>query len=166
MPIYTLVPVLLAGVACLVALRAKGGLSLAGVAVFAAAVGPYAAQSWLAVTLPSMLLCFVIFDTLAIGGLLKALIAQHPRRLHCRSYLALGAAFMLASIAAHGLFAVHMLAPVPYVGAVIAFQMAASAILLGVAIGGHGHAGRAGTHRRGTLRGAGYSARAPHSEGS
>lgn len=163
MPLYTLLPVLLAGLACLAALRVKSGLSLAGLAVFAAAFGPYAAQSWLHVSLPGLLLVFVIFDTLAIGGLLRGLVAQHPRRLRCRSWLAMAAAFMVGSVAMHGVYALGLARPVTYAAAVIAFQVAASLILLGVALGGRRYAG---IDRRGDLSGSDRFAHAGPTKGA
>lgn len=163
MPLYTLFPLALAALACVVALRVRSGLGLAGVAVFAAAVGPYAAQSWLHVSMPALLMIFVIFDTLALGGLLRGLVAQHPRRLRCRRWLAMAAAFMVGSIAMHGLYVLGMARPLTYVAAVIAFQMAATAILLGVAVGGRRHAR---TDRRGDLPVPDRLAHARYSEGA
>ena len=136
MAAYVLPLFLLTLATLVMGVRAKSGLGLAGLGLTGACFGPYALQAWSGIEPPALMLAFVFFDLLAAAAILRALVAQHPKRLRCREWLAWASAAMAASIAMHGLYAVGMARPLTYTVVLLSLHMAACVIIIGVASGG------------------------------
>lgn len=162
MAVYV-IPVFLVTLAALyMGMRAKSGLGLAGLALTLSCLGPWALQAWSSIEPPALMLFFVVFDLMVGGALLRALVAQHPKRLRCREWLAWGAAAMAGSIAMHGAYAVGMARPLTYTVCLLSLHMAACMILIGVSAGGK--YGR--IDRRGGLRNRSAVALSEHKKGA
>jgi hypothetical protein len=148
MPAYLVIILALAVGALAAGFVAGGRMRWAGAGVLLAAAGPALLQHIGAFSFPVILLSFVICDALCVAGILAGMIDTHPRRLRCRSALNMAASVMVASVFAHGLFAVGAVSAYAYTVIVLVFMAIASALVIGVGIGGrYGAEFRSGPHR-------------------